>query len=236
MMFLCLAIFFSGILLTIWVISEALGSSYNEFIFRLTKISLNGAIGIAALSLFFARRRITLKKTFIATALMILGIVLFVLFIAIQSGVDRQKREAAQPAKMQPAVAEPPSQTVASTWAPATLLQQKICSEQAEKSFNDSYSADKNMGPTYTTHYDPTASVCYMEVTTRQMVLGNNFQYCNLIYDAFENRVYGDFMSFSKNVKPTKCSIKPRGQLEILCNSNEEFDSLARKYFGTVPD
>jgi len=122
--------------------------------------------------------------------------------------------------------------------AQPTLSQQKMCSEQATKNFNDSsFSDDKSsLGNTYTSHYDAAASVCYMEVTTRHMLLGNDFQYYNLISDAFENRVYGQFMSFSKGVKVQECSIKPLGQTEITCKSSDEFNELALKYFGTVPD
>jgi hypothetical protein len=134
--------------------------------------------------------------------------------------------------------AQPLSQTVAPAQQPATLSQQKMCSEQAEKSFKDSnFSNDKSsMGNTYTNHFDAVASICYVEVTTRHMGSGNNFQYYNLIFDAFEGRVYGSFMSFSHDVRPQECSIKPRGQPEIICKSGDEFNDLALKYFGTVPD
>jgi hypothetical protein len=123
--------------------------------------------------------------------------------------------------------------------AKPALSQQKMCSEQATKNFNDSsFSDDKSsLGNTYTSHYDAAASVCYMEVTLRHMWPGNDFQYDSLIYDAFENRVYGKFTSFSKGVnKLAECSIKPLGQAEITCKSSEEFNELALKYFGTVPD
>jgi hypothetical protein len=124
-----------------------------------------------------------------------------------------------------------------------TLSQQKTCSDQAEKSFKDSsFSDDKSsLGNTFTDHYDPGVSVCYVEVTTRHMLPGNKFQYTHLIYDAFEGRVYGDFDSFSedifsKDAKPDSCKIKPRDHDEILCKSSEEFDKLALQYFGTTPD
>ena len=119
-----------------------------------------------------------------------------------------------------------------------SLSQQKMCAEQAEKNFNDSsFSDDKSsLGNTYTSHFDPVTSVCYMEVTTRNMLLGNNFQYYHLVLDAFENRVYGQFNSFSSDVQVGECSIKPLGQPEITCKSSEEFNELTLKYFGVTPD
>ena len=139
--------------------------------------------------------------------------------------------------------APPSSEVPASTQEAATLSQQKMCSEQAEKSFNGSafsepksYPGITNMGNTYTNHFDATASICYMEVTTRNVNSRNDFQRYHLISDAFEGRVYGEFMSFSKDVGPQICSIKPRGQPEITCKSSDEFDGLALKYFGTGSD
>lgn len=124
-----------------------------------------------------------------------------------------------------------------------TLSQQKMCADQAEKIFKDSSISDdkSSLGNTFTDHFDPRASVCYVEVTTRHMLPGGKFQYTHLIYDAFEGRVYGDFDSFYKDIlsedaKPDSCKIKPRDHDEILCKSNEEFDKLALQYFGTTPD
>jgi hypothetical protein len=120
----------------------------------------------------------------------------------------------------------------------ATLSQQKMCADQADKSFNESSFAAQSpggLGNTYTNHYDPSANVCYIEVTQRYMS-GENLLYGLLVYDAFEGRVYGEFTSFSKDSKPMECSIKPRDRDEIVCASQEEFDKLALHYFGTTPD
>lgn len=120
----------------------------------------------------------------------------------------------------------------------ATLSQQKMCSDQADKSFNESGFAAQSaggLGNTYTNHYDPLISVCYIEVTERYMA-GKDFLYSLLVYDAFEGREYGKFTSFSNDSKPMECSIKPRDHDEIMCTSQAEFDSLALHYFGTTSD
>lgn len=120
----------------------------------------------------------------------------------------------------------------------ATLSEQKMCSDQAAKGFKefDSTATPKGSLPaTYTSHYDAAQKICYMEVTSRQMSSGS-FLYGHEIWDAFENRGYGSFMSTSKPQNIMECSIKPRGQAEIVCKSSEEFNELALKYFGTTSD
>jgi len=126
------------------------------------------------------------------------------------------------------------------TQKPTSLSEQKMCADQAAKSFNESTFSEHDefsLGSTYTSHYESASSVCYVEVTTRHLNPRNDFQDYHLIYDAFENRIYGSFMSFSKDGgKVQECSIKPHGQTEITCTSRKEFDDLALKYFGTTGD
>ena len=135
------------------------------------------------------------------------------------------------------AKAPAPVETHAPIPAVATLSQQKMCSDQADKSFNNSGYAEKSngsLGNTYTNHFDAAANVCYIEVTTRSMS-GKEFLYGHLIYDAFEGRVYGSFTSIG-NKPPVECLLKPRDQNEIRCNSQDEFDTFASKHFGTTAD
>jgi hypothetical protein len=132
------------------------------------------------------------------------------------------------------------SRPPAMTQRPALLSEQKMCADQAGKSFNESSFSENDkssLGNTFTSHYDPSVSVCYMEVTTRHVNPGNGLQHYHLVYDAFENRIYGSFMSYSKDGgKIQECDIKPRGQAEISCKSGKEFDDLTLKYFGTTGD
>lgn len=150
-------------------------------------------------------------------------VVAFVIFFA--ASCDKQ----ATPALDSRNAVEPPT---------ATLSEQKMCAEQADKSFKDSsLSNDKSsLGNTYTNHYDAGAKVCYMETTSRHFV-NNKFEYGHAIYDAFEGRVYGSFISMSDKPEDLmECYVIPRGQSKILCHSSDEFDSLALRYFGTTQD
>jgi hypothetical protein len=123
--------------------------------------------------------------------------------------------------------------TPTTTAAVATLQQQKLCADQADKSFKESAFSDGHS--TFTDHFDPADGVCYMEITTRNQI-GPNFQYSLLIYDAFEGRVYGGFNSLSSEAKPLECSLKPRNLPDVRCNSSDEFNDFALKHFGTTPD
>jgi hypothetical protein len=116
----------------------------------------------------------------------------------------------------------------------ATLSEQKMCADQAEKSFQDSADAKNS---TYTNHYDPTVGVCYIEVTTRDQV-GRSFSYGLMVYDAFEGRIYARYLDSSGFGSSTiqECSVTPRGQPEIQCRAREEFNGLVLRHFGTTPD
>lgn len=126
-----------------------------------------------------------------------------------------------------------------------TLVQQRMCSEQAKKSFEDSsFSDDKTA--TYTNHFDLKTNVCYEEVATRSQASEPQApsSYNLLVLDAFENRVYAEFaITYSGYVagqwNPERvytCRIIPRDKSQIDCKSREEFDRLVLQYFGTVPD
>src|SRR5262245_5148963 len=72
----------------------------------------------------------------------------------------------------------------------ASLAQQKMCDEQANKKFHED-----NPHPTemdfYTSHYDPKTNVCYMRVSS------SSTKYISTsvaIYDAFEGREYAFYM------------------------------------------
>lgn len=223
---LYLAILFGGVISVDWAVSEVF-SLPAEATYELTKMSLDAAIAVGVLGLVFARRRVTWKTTLMATGVLSAGFFFWVLSIRNQSGPHVLSGRTPDEAN----IAQLPPQGA------STLAQKKLCSDQAEKNFNDSsFSVDKDsLGNTYTSHYDAASGVCYMEVTMRHMLPGNNFQHDILILDAFENRTYGQLTSFSKDQGPSECSVKPRGQPEITCKSNEEFDSLALQYFGTVP-
>jgi hypothetical protein len=137
------------------------------------------------------------------------------------------------------------SKKTPTTQAPqrATLAQQKMCDAQASKRFHDGRILDGHLkeDPSgmngYTSHFDPSVSVCYVWVRWAQ-IDKNGASFADTISDAFEGRVYASYMWMNlqhkqaAEVAPTTCSVKPRGQDEITCTSEEEFDRLVDKYFG----
>lgn len=142
----------------------------------------------------------------------------FLLIVMFAGGCDRSTPQA--PPQVPPA---------------ASLAEQKLCAEGAEKSFTIDKKAIRD---TYTNHYDPVSKTCYVEVTVTTVISLQPYRYVysNTIYDAFENRVYGDFGSESGQGEPDSCNIEPRDQPKVVCKSQEEFDQLALRYFGTTPD
>lgn len=121
------------------------------------------------------------------------------------------------------------------------LVQQRMCADQAKQSFNDSDfgkpgKAD-TMSHNYTSHYDAVANVCYIMVIGTYNGKGKPAA-SDLVYDAFEGRVYASYLWFNLQnkkfweVPPTECSVKPRGGDEIICHSCDEFETLIDKHFG----
>lgn len=125
----------------------------------------------------------------------------------------------------------------------ATLAQQKACSDQARAKFHeDGYDSLTPPG-SYTSHYDAQSNGCYIMVLTvthghKDSLLGNR-----IVYDAFEGHVYGSMTivmfrgSLEKLEDPSHCHVDPPNQPRIQCSiqSDEEFESLVKKYFGVEP-
>jgi len=117
----------------------------------------------------------------------------------------------------------------------ATLEQQRMCSEQAEKQFRARGFTDKSSE--YTSHYDARANVCFVMVHTVSAT-GTSVSDTELVFDAFERRGYASYVWVNAGKKkywevaPMTCVVYPRGQPEITCKSSDEFDALVDKYFG----
>jgi hypothetical protein len=123
----------------------------------------------------------------------------------------------------------------------ATLAQQKICADQATRSFNGSdfskHGKADTMSYEYTSHYDAAANVCYIMVIGTFNGKGKPAA-SDLVYDAFEGRVYANYVWINTQnkkyweVPPMMCSVKPRGGDELTCHSSDEFETLIDKHFG----
>lgn len=116
----------------------------------------------------------------------------------------------------------------------ATLAEQKMCSDQAKKYFDQYYGqADRKAAGVFrsgqTNHYDPASRTCYLEVEAQSDSI--NFK---TIENAFGGQEYGFFRHADNSTK--ECRIHPPNQAQITCQSEDEFDNLALQYFGTTPD
>jgi hypothetical protein len=122
-----------------------------------------------------------------------------------------------------------------------------MCADQAKKFFGDlvtpktSKTAVDAVLASYIDHYDPNENICYVAIV-RNDPSGRNkgLTYSTDVFDAFEGTSYAAYTQLSDNikagieVKPPLCSVDPRGQRQIICKSEDEFDGLVEKYFGLI--
>jgi hypothetical protein len=104
---------------------------------------------------------------------------------------------------------------------PATLSQQKMCADRAEKVFNENN--NKNIldkYETYTSHYDATRNICFVEF--KAYVGQDGWTYS--VSDAFAGREYARIYSAFGN---SWCKVD-----SIECKDHEEFDLLVKDHFG----
>jgi hypothetical protein len=113
----------------------------------------------------------------------------------------------------------------------ATLAQQKMCAEQAQKIFKEDNPTRPEHAITweYTSHYEPRTNVCYI-MTHTATVKDKGFSISYAVYDAIEGRGYASFIQIDKDVM--ECDITRPGQDEEQCHSSDEFRTLVEKYFG----
>ena len=128
----------------------------------------------------------------------------------------------------------------------APLSQQKVCAEEARKSFNESFKREQDgVSYEFTSHYDAQNKVCYVLVhgsgaaRPRGIANGTPSPYVSYsLFDAIEGRTYGDYVWINSTQKkywevpPMVCEVRPRGSDKVLCHSDDEFDQLIDKYFG----
>jgi Trypsin-like peptidase domain len=123
---------------------------------------------------------------------------------------------------------------------PATLEQQKMCTEQAERVFHKRFPDGRFLGGyvSYTSHYNTARGVCFVEMSTSRLA-GAWVPFSKSIDDAFGGKSFGFFQTvkLSGEDKPRQadCFVYPPGQEYTVCKSEQEFDALALKYFGVSP-
>jgi S1-C subfamily serine protease len=127
---------------------------------------------------------------------------------------------------------------------PATMEQQKMCAEQAERAFRQRFPDGQFAGAyvSYTSHYNTVRRVCLVEMSNSRY--GPNpskmvWLFSKMIDDAFGGKDYGFFQKITmpgeEQPRQGACFIYLPGQDSITCKSEEEFDSLALRYLGISP-
>ena len=113
----------------------------------------------------------------------------------------------------------------------ATLAQQKVCAEEARKTFH----ADNATRPPhtlvweYTSHYEPRTNTCYI-MTHFVTAQDKSVTVSHSVYDAIEGRGYASFIEVGHDVMD--CSVSPPGQDKTMCKTSDEFERLVDKNFG----
>ncbi len=143
-----------------------------------------------------------------------------------------------------------PQSVKAATAEPATessrpsLAQQKMCAEQAQKTFDDykvetRSMADQIVRLDYTSHFDPRRNVCYVRIQHINLAGGVSTT-STFVLDAFERRIFANYgwsnpqHRPASEVTPLICEVHPPNQDKITCGSGDEFNALAEKWFGVA--
>jgi hypothetical protein len=119
----------------------------------------------------------------------------------------------------------------------ATLAQQKMCAEQSRKFFLDPDMEHKDWTG-YTSHYEAKLNVCYVMIRVDAYLDKQHspefHSIAFMVFDAFEGvqRAWMQRNAIGPKREPYECQVKPLGQKQIDCKTEEEFDVLAMKYFG----
>lgn len=115
----------------------------------------------------------------------------------------------------------------------ASLAEQKMCDEQAQKRFrkdNDELSSrDDHHNPftaAYYSHFDPSVNVCYV-----RMDRSFPYQTTSDVYDAFEGHSFASYVRVEGGGNPL-CLITLPSKDPITCSSIYDFNELVGKYFG----
>lgn len=116
---------------------------------------------------------------------------------------------------------------------PSLELQEK-CAKQAAVEYRQEGLDAKPMAE-FTDHYSATLGRCFV-ITKNTETTGNVISTHKLLTDAYEGKVYGDYLWINSQgkkyweVAPTDCSVTlPSGE-EKQCKSSEEWDELAKAY------
>lgn len=105
----------------------------------------------------------------------------------------------------------------------------KRCEEMFKKLYGNGYNTDKdgNWMYSYQNHYNRKLNKCFILVTSTHYPNDKKYGIFSLkeVFDINENKSYGTFSRYSKNVTGMECKV-----LEKICQSGEEWDLLVKPY------
>ncbi len=118
----------------------------------------------------------------------------------------------------------------------ATLELQEKCAKQAREEFN-AEGLEKEKFAGFSNHYNVALNKCFVlvENTDPKTTPGTIWTNKTLV-DAFEGKVYGEYMWHSDKVKkywevpPVQCKVTTLSGEEKSCISSDEFDALVKQY------
>src|SRR5262252_4942263 len=120
--------------------------------------------------------------------------------------------------------------TVSANAQPLDL--QATCAAQTRKAFNEferewkndpAGKAFKTLSTDYQSHYNTKLKKCLMLIT----MMGNQSQTSVYLSDAYERRIYAEYLWFSNETSPpSTCELIPSLREKKHCNSREEFDAF----------
>ncbi len=118
----------------------------------------------------------------------------------------------------------------------ASLDLQEKCAKQAQQAFKrDGF--EKEQLASFSNHYSEKLNKCFVRYDTTDASSTPGIMFVNkVVSDAFEGKVYGEYMWRSDKVKkywevpPVQCTVTlPSGE-EKTCHSPDEFDTLVKQY------
>ena len=115
----------------------------------------------------------------------------------------------------------------------ATLSQQKMCADQAKKSFEeDNVKPEHALTWQFSSHYETNTNICYVMTWISTMDNSNKFTLSHYVYDAFEGREYASFIEIGSDV--VECSVAPTPEENIKCKTDDDFLRLVYKQYGVA--
>ena len=105
----------------------------------------------------------------------------------------------------------------------------KYCDEMFRKVYGNGLTSDENSSiiSGYQNHYNKKLNKCFILITSKDYPKDKKTDVLLMknIYDFNENKEYGSFSKFRKDVTPSDCNIS-----EKTCNSEQEWDLLVKPY------